>query len=645
MIMNNIIKRVSGMLFAGLLVTACTPEKFDGADINGIPSLEGIDFDLTIDASTNQMTAEVKNLPQGTYPVWYLDTDGDGDYDGADNTDMYSTLQSLSKVFNKRGTYNIMLRLGNRNGFSTGGVEKSFVVENDMLDEKTLRQLCDKEWRIDYSKPAHLGCGEPGTDGTNWWSAAPNDKADWGVYDDRISFTMDGAYDYNPGEGGTVYVNTGCSIFAEFNTNDGNDFMATVQPQTAKYEVKMEGDTRYLELSANTLFPYISADGQYAKPRFRIEDLTTKQMVLVYEGEGINWHFILTSTADEPEPDTPTFGGYIYDSPYNLWKTATYAMTFYYAHGDGWEGYPDGSIGFADNGAGKYVVTLPYESNLQWQAQVAFHTDIVTKASVNYDFSAKFTSNMDAKGVTVKLTSEASDDVYYFADRIDLSADETYVFYYDNMAGIDIDAVKLVLDFGGTAAGTEVEIADIVLKDHANDDGAGHPSDEPADNAPYAYDTEDNLWKAVDATECEMFFYYSHGDAWESYPNPPGFKHNGNVYTISLPGETNNQWQAQCAFLTNLSCGEGEVYDFGCIITPNADLKNVTVKLVMNGDDNTFFFVNQVNLDADTENVIKFPAQVAPAAMPRISLFFDFGGNPADTEIEIKDIVFKKTAQ
>ena len=133
--MNNIIKRVSGMLFAGLLVTACTPEKFDGANINGIPSLEGIDFDLTIDASTNQMTAEVKNLPQGTYPVWYLDTDGDGDYDGADNTDMYSTLQSLSRVFNKRGTYNIMLRLGNRNGFSTGGVEKSFVVENDMLDE------------------------------------------------------------------------------------------------------------------------------------------------------------------------------------------------------------------------------------------------------------------------------------------------------------------------------------------------------------------------------------------------------------------------------------------------------------------------------------------------------------------------------
>ena len=65
----------------------------------------------------------------------------------------------------------------------------------------------------------------------------------------------------------------------------------------------------------------------------------------------------------------------------------------------------------------------------------------------------------------------------------------------------------------------------------------------------------------------------------------------------------------------------------------------------MNGDDNTYFFANSVNLEADTENVIKFPAQVAPAAMPRISLFFDFGGNPADTEIVVKDIVFKKTVQ
>ena len=76
-----------------------------------------------------------------------------------------------------------------------------------------------------------MGCGEPGSDGSNWWAAGVNDKADWGVYDDRISFShsatdpaTQGTYTYDPGEGGTVYVNKDCTIFPEYNTNDGQDF-------------------------------------------------------------------------------------------------------------------------------------------------------------------------------------------------------------------------------------------------------------------------------------------------------------------------------------------------------------------------------------------------------------------------------------
>ena len=92
---------------------------------------------------------------------------------------------------------------------------------------------------------------------------------------------------------------------------------------------------------------------------------------------------------------------------------------------------------------------------------------------------------------------------------------------------------------------------------------------------------------------------------------------------------------------------QDEVYDFGCIMNPNVDLKNVTVKLVKYGggdNDNIFFFLKNVNLTGGEDNVIKFPAQVAPADMDRISLFFDFGGNPENTEVVIKNIVFQKTA-
>ena len=33
-----------GALAAGVMMTACSPEKFDGADPNGIPSVSGVDI-------------------------------------------------------------------------------------------------------------------------------------------------------------------------------------------------------------------------------------------------------------------------------------------------------------------------------------------------------------------------------------------------------------------------------------------------------------------------------------------------------------------------------------------------------------------------------------------------------------------------
>ncbi|MFS6557308.1 hypothetical protein VPJ68_17905, partial [Parabacteroides distasonis] len=119
----------------------------------------------------------------------------------------------------------------NRNGQSQAAVSGSFTFNETKVDYTPyFSKLCNKEWRIDYAEKGHMGCGPSGTDGSEWWSADVNNKADWGVYDDRISFTHSeadgvaaGSYSYNPGEGGTVYVNTGCSIFSEYNTNDGQD--------------------------------------------------------------------------------------------------------------------------------------------------------------------------------------------------------------------------------------------------------------------------------------------------------------------------------------------------------------------------------------------------------------------------------------
>ena len=146
-----------------------------------------------------------------------------------------------------------------------------------------------------------MGCGEPGSDGSSWWCAEPEAKADWGVYDDRITFDADGGYTYDPGEGGTMYVNTGCSIFSEYNTNDGQDFMANVESQTANYSFDVDGDKIILKLGANVQFPYISSDAQFANAVFTVVKLTNSEMLLLYEGDGITWRFMFTSKDD----DTP----------------------------------------------------------------------------------------------------------------------------------------------------------------------------------------------------------------------------------------------------------------------------------------------------------------------------------------------------
>ena len=48
--MNKIFKLFGGTLMVTVAAfTACSPEKFDAPDQNGIPSISGVDIQLTVD--------------------------------------------------------------------------------------------------------------------------------------------------------------------------------------------------------------------------------------------------------------------------------------------------------------------------------------------------------------------------------------------------------------------------------------------------------------------------------------------------------------------------------------------------------------------------------------------------------------------
>jgi len=625
--------------FLAIGFTACSPEEFKGADPDGIPTVSGIDFQISVDQETNQMIANYTPEP-GTYPIWILDGTS------------YSTLQEVGYKNSEAGTHTIELRLGNRNGISQTGIKKEYTFNETKVDyTNDFRRITEKEWRIDYSEVAHLACGPAGTAGTGWWSAQPSEKKDFGVYDDRLTFTAEtrkgGTFTYNAGEDGLTYVNTGTTKWG----HQDADWDATIGNQTASWSFEVydwedaDGNVTqqtFIQLAPNTAFPYISSDAQYENPRFRIESLTAKKMVLVYDApdRGIAWRFIFTSEEEEKG-----FTGFDPNSDFNMWKNVDYNMFFWYA--PGWAQIADPS--FEANG-NDYTVFLPEATTDQWQAQMAFKTtNISTSAAHNYDFSCILNSDKDLNGVTVKLVMDGDDNVFYFADRIDLKAGEDYIFWKSDMPGIDMERVNLFFDFGGCQAGTTVNISNIVLKDHANDDGTVLPVTPDVPAVEWVdVNSADNLGAGFN-TAGMMTFWWADG-GWQQIADP-GFSYANGVYTVTANNATVSEWQAQCAITgVPLHIEKGQAYDVRVTVTTNMELGRATVKVNkdpdVTNDPNTLCYKGDFALE-DGENVLQFIGVVAKNGAEEIEFdqgkfILDFGGCPAGFEAKISNIIIQK---
>lgn len=641
--MKNLFKYTMGALVAGTLMTACSPDSFDGADPNGIPSVSGVDFSISVDQETNQMIANYTPQP-GTYPIWII------------NGNTYSTLQEVGFQNPEAGTYTIDMKLGNRNGFSQGVISKTFTFNETKIDYSAdFRRICDKEWRIANKEQGHLGCGPAGTAATEWWSAAPNDKKDFGVYDDRITFTATtrkgGSYTYNAGADGNTYVNKGVT---KWNTqNDDADVDVAVGNQTSSWSFEIydwedaEGNVTkqtYIQLANNTAFPYISSDAQYENPKFRIETLTATKLVLVYDApdRGIAWRYILTSAPDERLVEEQGFDA---NSDFNLWKGITPNATFYFNPGWGTERTGEMEAGYT-GGNNDYTVTVPDACSDRWQAQFHLHTDLNLKAGTNYDFSVIFNADKDIDGVTVKLTDEADADAIIDVADVNLKAGQDIVFWKSNIEGKDLSKVKLVFDFGHATGATKINVSNVVIKDHANDDGTivkeGGEEEKPVMD--WNYESGANLWKAVDdGTVASEFAYWFADDSWTQITSP-ACTHSGDTYELTMPdGIGGSQWQGQFHIDTKLTASASKAYNFYCVVEADNDCAGITFKLT-DGGDNNFLLEERIPVKADEPLIVKREGLTLKegADADQLRMFFDFGGTPAGTHVKISKIYLEE---
>ena len=648
--MKNLFKYSIGALFAGLAMTACSPDEFSGADPNGIPSVSGVDFNISVDQETNQMIATYTPQP-GTYPVWIL------------NGNTYSTLQEVGYNNPEAGTYTIDMKIGNRNGFSQGTISKTFTFNETKVDYSAdFRRITGKEWRIANKEVAHMGCGPAGTAGTEWWSAQPNDKKDFGVYDDRITFTADnrkgGTYTYNAGADGMTYVNWGTS-FNPTGAEPDVDVALGNQTSTWSFEVydweDAEGNVTkqtYIQLGENTLFPYISSNAQYENPKFRIETLTATKMVLVYDApdRSISWRFILTSAADERLVEEQGFDA---NSDFNLWKGVTPDATFYFAPNWSPDRTAEMQTTYNDKG-NDYTVTVPDAAFDRWQAQMHLHTTGVEISAANhYDFSCIFVADADIDGVTVKVTNEADNEAIIDVDNISLKAGKEYVFWKSDVEGKDLSPVKIVFDFGHASGAITINVSNIVLKDHANDDGTivknGDTPDAPkADWDPTAVS---NLWTAVengDAFKGTSTWFAN--DGWSTLDTQPEIVHKDGVWEFVAPGGVgSSQWQGQLKIFTTIPASKAKKYNFYCVVESDMDIPGVTIKLTQsdesesNKHDDNFFFDGRHDVKADVPMVYKAEAaELSKADAHELTLVYDFGGAPEGAHVKISKIYLEE---
>ena len=638
--MKHIFRYLGVTLLLAGIISACSPEKITHPSEAGIPSATQIEPVISVDQEINQVTFALPAGTKGLIPVW-LFQDKTGDWT------QYSAQNGLKKIFTTAGDYSVRMHLMNSNGMSPDFVQKTFHIDNTIMNFDKYNTMLtggsQKEWRIDNSVAGHMGCGPSGTSGTEWWSANPDDKKDWGVYDNRMTFVLEGnVYQFDPGAAGTIYVNTGISSepYGSHNTNDGKDYLYPVEAQTAEWSWEVDGEDLYLILPANTYWPYYANVDFIANPRFKVESISTKSADLVIDNGEIAWHFTITSGAAEVK-----FNGFNYNHEANLWKPVdaegAHSYSFFYA--PGWTQIADPEVSCA---GGKYTFSLPSATSEQWQAQcfIIPTTDLPLSAATNYDFSCILNSSTDIKKVTLKLTDTTNDGNFLFTENVNLTAFEDYVFYLSDLPGIDAAAVKMVFDFGGNPDNTEVSVSNIVLKDHAIDDGTVLPSvpEEPvAGPEEYKYDSEANLWKAADAAHSYSFYY---APSWSQLPDPE-VENNGNEYLLKLPSATFAQWQAQFFIIPDnpVALESSKSYDFSVVLNSTTDIRAVTLKLTDVSSDDNFLFTENVNLTAFEDYIFDL-SDLPGIDAAAVKMVFDFGGNPDNTEVTIKRIVLKDHA-
>ena len=382
--MKKLFKYIA-VLAASVLAFGCYPEVLT-PDQNKLPSASDFDVEIVVDQATNYVTFTMKN--QGVVPMWIF---GDQKIDKTANSRYAYTANGITLRFRDAGEHQVEVKAYNANGISQGSQIYTFNIENtfrDPFNAAPYMKAVAGEWMWNHDVDKHFGCGPNLADPIGWWGAGANEKADWSLYNDRMTFTEDGQYTFNPGEDGKVYVNAG---FTALGTSpDGNDFLVDIPEYTTTSSIENNWNAAGIEeiwlvLPPQKNLSYIPNQTIYDNPRFMFMESKTsaikKEMKLAAaeapNGDGtISWYYnfvpaVHVATPEELLAGTSAEGkvwvmdseakghlgcGESVENPAGWWSAGANEKAGFGLYDDEITFYPDGKYTYSSGADGKMYI-------------------------------------------------------------------------------------------------------------------------------------------------------------------------------------------------------------------------------------------------------------------------------------------------
>lgn len=276
--MKNVFKYIAVALATSLLALGCYPEIL-APDQSQLPSAESLDVVIDVDQTTNYVTFTVTN--EGVVPMWIFG--GEDKVDNGKVSKRYAyTVNGLKLRVRDAGTHQVEVKAYNANGVSVGSKIVEYTLENtyrDPFDPAPHMKKLAGEWMWNSSVDGHFGCGPDFNDPKGWWAAGANEKADWSLYNDTMTFTEDGKYAFNPGEDGKVYVNKDVT---QLGGPQSEDFLVDIPAYETTYTIENNWNDAGIEeiwlvLPEKKNLSYVPNDFIYSDPRFLVLESKAKK--------------------------------------------------------------------------------------------------------------------------------------------------------------------------------------------------------------------------------------------------------------------------------------------------------------------------------------------------------------------------------